>query len=102
MLGTSLSRRRSAAASAVTRERGRRRAPYPPTTVSLWTKPSAPLRSASTTLIPTPDDRNGSPGLLGLRGLGHVGGGETDAAGRLLSGVIGVLDRHLGACVRGQ
>src|SRR5206468_5459221 len=35
----------------VTRENGSRRDPYPPTTVSLLTKPRSDLRSASTTRI---------------------------------------------------
>src|SRR6266536_2906970 len=54
MLGTSLSRRRRTEATVVTPEMGRRRAPYPSTTVSLWTNPSAPSRSASTTLMLRP------------------------------------------------
>src|SRR6185503_15495323 len=101
MLGTSLRRRRRAAASDVTRDRGRSRAPYPPTTVSLWTKPPAPSRSANTTRMTGLPLAAWEPGLLGLRrGLGHVRGGETDAAGRLLAVVVRVLHRHLGPGVR--
>src|SRR6185436_7191747 len=102
MLGTSLMRRRRAAASDVTRDRGRSRAPYPPTTVSLWTKPPAPLRSANTTRMSgLPMAGTGSPGLLRLRGrLGHVHGGDADAAGGLLPALVRVLHGHLGPGVR--
>src|SRR4029079_144749 len=102
MLGTSLMRRRRAAASDVTRDRGRSRAPYPPTTVSLWTKPPAPLRSANTTRMSgLPMAGTGSPVLLRLRGsLGHVRGGDADAAGGHLPVVVRVLHGHLGSGVR--
>src|SRR5713101_3661006 len=96
MLGTSLRRRRSAQASRVTRDSGRSLAPYPPTTVSLWTKPSTPLRSASTTRIRDSvgsadrdpagaHRRSGARGrLLRLRTLAAVRGGQPYAGGGLL------------------
>src|SRR5713101_666937 len=107
MLGTSLRRRRSAQASRVTRDSGRSLAPYPPTTVSLWTKPSTPLRSASTTRIRDSvgsadrdpagaHRRSGARGrLLRLRTLAAVRGGQPYAGGGLLPIALGVLDRDL-------
>src|SRR5712691_6431080 len=79
MLGTSLRRRRIAQARRVTRESGRRRAPYPPTTVSLWTKPSTPLRSASTTRISRLRGRYGTrPRPAPITGRGRAVDGYFD------------------------
>src|SRR5438477_129140 len=92
MLGTSLMRRRRAQARRVTFERGRSRAPYPPTTVSLWTNPSAPLRSASTTRM---SRLRRLPGLRAAGGQAHAGGG-------LVAGRLRVLHGDLRAHVRGE
>src|SRR5438874_8569878 len=53
-LGTSRKRRLSSPMMRVTREKGRRREPYPPTTVSFVTNPSRAGRSTSNTRMYTP------------------------------------------------
>src|SRR6266704_2281843 len=58
MLGTFRKSFRTRSIQRVVQEKPLNRDPYPPTTVSLFTKPFRPLRSAMTTRIQPPDEIN--------------------------------------------
>src|SRR6185369_3779488 len=90
-----LSRRLRTETTRVTRENGRSRAPYPPTTVSFCTNPPLPSRSASTTLT-----RVSGALALALGGGGRHG--YADGGRHLLRTAGRVLDRGLLARVLGQ